>query len=160
LTLVRLWDTESGLELLSLRSHTGAVWSVSWSPDGKRLATGSFDGTVKIWEAADAEDVRRWARQDRAVEEALAMNAFRGPMAKGFIKSWLLLLPLRLDPKEVHPGSFPREQLANEAQLQPWAGKYEDFRGEKLRWQEYHSPYAVVDFNAVRGEVTDSSLAY
>jgi WD40 repeat protein len=36
------------------RTYTGhdgsAVWSVTLSPDGKRLATASWDGTVVIWQ--------------------------------------------------------------------------------------------------------------
>ena len=32
-----------------LQGHTGSVQSVSFSPDGKILATGSFDSTVRLW---------------------------------------------------------------------------------------------------------------
>ena len=42
----KVWDAASGQELLTLRGHTGQVWSVAWSPDGKRLATGSWDDTA------------------------------------------------------------------------------------------------------------------
>jgi eukaryotic-like serine/threonine-protein kinase len=34
----------------TLSGHTNAVNSVAWSPDGKRLATGSDDGTAKVWD--------------------------------------------------------------------------------------------------------------
>jgi WD40 repeat protein/class 3 adenylate cyclase len=34
------------------RQHEGAVYSVAWSPDGKTLASGSHDQTVKLWEVA------------------------------------------------------------------------------------------------------------
>jgi WD40 repeat protein len=27
------------------------VYTVAWSPDGARLATGSYDETAKVWEA-------------------------------------------------------------------------------------------------------------
>ena len=45
-----LWDTRSGQVLWRLQGHTGAVWAADFSPDGKRIATVSQDGTARIWE--------------------------------------------------------------------------------------------------------------
>jgi len=38
-------------ELLTCLGHTGHVHGMAYSPDGKRLASGSVDNTVKIWDA-------------------------------------------------------------------------------------------------------------
>jgi WD40 repeat protein len=47
-----VWEAESGKELLTLRGHSGFVSAVAFSPDGKRLATASWeDHTAKVWEA-------------------------------------------------------------------------------------------------------------
>ena len=37
--------------------HNGWVRSVCWSPDGKRLASGSDDKTVRIFEAATGKEL-------------------------------------------------------------------------------------------------------
>ena len=43
--------------LCPLREHGRKVMSVSWSPDGTRLASGSVDMTVLIWDAASGEQL-------------------------------------------------------------------------------------------------------
>lgn len=44
--------------VLTLKGHTGEVYAVAVSPDGKTYATGSFDKTVKLWNAADGKELR------------------------------------------------------------------------------------------------------
>jgi WD40 repeat protein len=42
---------------VSLKGHTGWVYSVEFSPDGKRIASGSDDTTVKVWDAATGQEI-------------------------------------------------------------------------------------------------------
>lgn len=42
---------------LSLRGHTDTVHSAVWSPDGKFLASGSWDQTVRIWDARNGTPI-------------------------------------------------------------------------------------------------------
>lgn len=52
-TFVRVWDFDSERELETGRGHHGPVWTTCFSPDGKLYATGSEDGTVKLWKFTD-----------------------------------------------------------------------------------------------------------
>jgi WD40 repeat protein/formylglycine-generating enzyme required for sulfatase activity len=54
---VKVWDAATGQETLTFKGHTGPVNSVSWSPDGKRLASASEGGTVKVWNAENGQPI-------------------------------------------------------------------------------------------------------
>jgi len=40
----------------SLKGHTGRIVSVAFFQDGRTLATGSRDGTVKLWDVATGQE--------------------------------------------------------------------------------------------------------
>jgi WD40 repeat protein len=48
--MIKLIDMRSGTTLNTLAGHTGGIRRLAWSPDGKRLASGSYDGTTLVWD--------------------------------------------------------------------------------------------------------------
>ena len=54
----RLWEMERGECIRQLKGHTQAVYSLAFSPDGKYLASGSFDKRVHIWSVKDGRLLR------------------------------------------------------------------------------------------------------
>ncbi len=49
------WRRLCHLERSDLIGHRAGVRSVAWSPDGTRLATASWDGTARVWDATGRE---------------------------------------------------------------------------------------------------------
>jgi len=48
---VKVWDAQTGQELLTVEGHSEYWNGVAFSPDGHRLASGAAGGAVKIWDA-------------------------------------------------------------------------------------------------------------
>jgi WD40 repeat protein len=46
---LELWDVMTGEEIYSLTGHSSHVRACAFSPDGKKIVSGSYDKTLKIW---------------------------------------------------------------------------------------------------------------
>ena len=66
---IKVWDVETGNELLSLNGHTEKIYVLRFSHNGKILATGSMDGTILLW---DWEQIHQKLLNERA--ENLTIN--------------------------------------------------------------------------------------
>ena len=56
---LRIWDVETGEEIMRLEGHEASVWSVMFSPDGSRIASGAWDNTVRIWDTSTGEELMK-----------------------------------------------------------------------------------------------------
>lgn len=47
--IIRIWDVYKGKEIKRLEGHTHRIEILCCSSDGKLIASGGGDGTVRIW---------------------------------------------------------------------------------------------------------------
>ena len=58
---LRVHDTSTGKEVLALTSGEGwksSVNAIKWSPDGNRLASGVYDGVIRVWDNSTPRQLR------------------------------------------------------------------------------------------------------
>jgi WD40 repeat protein len=71
ITLTALTGLAQKPELVVQTGHTGTVSTVVFSPDGKLLASGDSDGTIKLWDAATSVQLRSFKAHYGGVKSVL-----------------------------------------------------------------------------------------
>jgi len=75
---VRVWDVDSGRQVLRLEGHSVEVCSVAFSPDGTRIASGGADRVCIVWDAVAGREIARTPRQAGRVERVAFSPDERG----------------------------------------------------------------------------------
>jgi WD40 repeat protein len=54
---VRVWDLKNGKEIGQFKGHQGTITALAFSPDSRRLITGSSDTTLLVWDVGTLKPV-------------------------------------------------------------------------------------------------------
>lgn len=65
---IRLWEVASGKELRRLKGHPYRISSLAFSPDGKMVASASFDGSMRLWETASGDEISFGGKHAKGVQ--------------------------------------------------------------------------------------------
>jgi WD40 repeat protein len=128
---VSLWDMTTGKELKSfnrpsLMDYEDGVYSVSFSPDGKTLATGNRDNTVTLWDITTGKELKTLSGHESLVSIVSFSpdgKTLTSVDAKGVIIIW----------------NFDLDQLMQSGCT--WIGAYLGSHPEETELQQICQPY-------------------
>src|SRR5262249_12112535 len=73
--MLKLWSLEPRkLAVVRCSGHDGWVTGAVLLPDGRRVLSGSWDGTLRLWDAASGKEVALWEGHTDKVQ-AVAVSA-------------------------------------------------------------------------------------
>jgi WD40 repeat protein len=69
-----LYDVDSGSPAGSCKGHSAGIYTIAFSPDGHTLATGGFDGEVRLYNVSGCTMEKAFVPVPLATTVAVAAN--------------------------------------------------------------------------------------
>ena len=91
---------------------------------------------------------------------ALPGGGATGVNDEGFITAWLLLAPIPFEENQSGADALAKQQVKDEAKLQPRTGDKVKVAGKDLVWKEYKAKEHFFDFNDFLGGQTEDCVGY
>ena len=111
-----IYDMATHQEVALLTGHTDVVLSVAYSPDGTTLTSGSYDGTVRLWDAATG-DLRNTLEGHTSSVRSVAYSPDGTTLASGSDDGTVLLWRLASTPTPALKGDVNGDGTVNIADL-------------------------------------------
>jgi Asp-tRNA(Asn)/Glu-tRNA(Gln) amidotransferase A subunit family amidase len=162
MTTVDLYVGGSDLLLENLTGHPTIAVPSGFRKKGDMELPAALAFTGRLYGETDLLAVAH------AYQQATGHHLRRPPLDKhqlekayeGYITTWLLLAPIPLEKGQSGADALNKEQLKNEAKLQPKAGDKVKAGGKELVWKTYRAKDYYFDFNDFLGKETEDSVGY
>lgn len=64
---VEIWDVDTRKRIQTISGHADCIYGVAFSPDGKSIATSSYDRLIKLWDVATGAEIRTFKDHIEAI---------------------------------------------------------------------------------------------
>ena len=85
-----IYDAQTGQEISLLTGHTDWVTSLGFPADGRFLASGSFDGTVRLWDIETGKQIALFAGHWHGIKAIAVSPDGKTVVSGGGLEGWLI----------------------------------------------------------------------
>ena len=147
---VKLWNVSTGKEITTLKGHSAIVFDVSFSPDGKTIASAS--DTVKLWDISTGKEIKTF-KGHPSVVSSVSFSADGKTIASASdktVKLWDIKTAKEIKTLKGHsdgvlsisfsPDGKTIASASNDKTIKLWNLNLEDLLAQGCNWLEYYLP--------------------